>query len=181
MEKRSPGCIAVNRYGMRFCNEAGPYDPSWSVYAVRENSGLLDYRNLPAFHIFDYKVRRDGTIAGRSAGQALPDWVRRADSVPELARILGIDADQLQQTVREFNHHARRGRDPLFHRGIGNYDRRADPDIRATLAPVDTPPFFGAEVAPADSGTCGGPRVNANAQVLNPFGEIIGRLYASGN
>lgn len=181
VEKRSPGCIAVNRYGMRFCNEAGPYDTSWSVYTVRENSGLLEYRNLPAFHIFDYKVRRDATIAGRSVQQPLPDWVQRADSLPELARILGIDAANLQNTVRQFNRYARQGRDPLFHRGIGNYDRRANPAVRSTLAPVEEPPFFGAEVAPADSGTCGGPRVNRHAQVLDPFGEVIERLYASGN
>ena len=36
-------------------------------------------------------------------------------------------------------------------------------------------------LTPALLGTCGGPRVNAQAQVLDAFGAVIEGLYASGN
>ena len=49
------------------------------------------------------------------------------------------------------------------------------------LWPVAEAPFFAAEIAVGDLGTCGGPRVDARAQVLDPFGAPIAGLYASGN
>ena len=60
-------------------------------------------------------------------------------------------------------------------------DRFGEDDPSFVLAPLDTAPFFGAEVSLGDIGTCGGPRVNAKAQVLDPFGNWITGLYASGN
>jgi succinate dehydrogenase/fumarate reductase flavoprotein subunit len=186
IEKRGAGAIAVNRYGERFCNEAGSYDAGWRSYLYGENWGDLPYRNLPAFHIYDNKMRQNKSIAGRTAQQDLPGWVRVADTLPKLARQLGIDEAGLMQTVKEFNEFAANGKDLRFDRGSSVYDRtdspdpaKAGPDV--TLAPISEPPFFGAEVAPADTGTCGGARVNGNAQVLDPFGNIIPRLYASGN
>ncbi len=46
---------------------------------------------------------------------------------------------------------------------------------------MDKAPFFAAEIAVGDVGTCGGPRVDALARVLDPFGKPIEGLYASGN
>ena len=186
IEKRGAGAIAVNRYGERFCNEAGSYDAGWRSYLYGENWGDLSYRNLPAFHIYDNKMRQNKSIAGRSAKQPLPQWVRVADTLPELARKLGIDVAGLERTVAEFNRFAQDGVDLRFNRGASVYDRTDSPDPstagpEVTLAPISEPPFFGAEVAPADTGTCGGARVNGNAQVLDPFGNVIPRLYASGN
>ena len=186
IEKRQAGCIAVNRYGERFSNEAASYDSTWRSYLWGENFGELEYRNLPAFHIFDYSVRRGGSIAGRRSGDPLPDWLIAADSLDELADRLGIDRQGLANTVRVFNRNARQGRDPQFHRGESAYDRTdaIDPaaaGAEATLAPLENPPYFGVAVAPADTGTCGGARVDGHAQVLDPFGRVIAGLYASGN
>ena len=77
--------------------------------------------------------------------------------------------------------YARGGRDPDFQRGVSRYDRYGTDDVFITLGTLDEAPYYGAEVAAADLGTCGGARVNANAQVLDPYGDVIGRLYASGN
>ena len=104
-----------------------------------------------------------------------------APSLPELAEKLGIDAGGLSRTVARFNAFARELRDPDFHRGESSYDRYGQPDKTITLAPLEQAPFYGAEIAAADLGTCGGARVNANAQVLDPFGEVSPGLYASGN
>ena len=181
IEKRNSGGIAVNRYGERFSNEGADYDSTWRSYLAGENWGDLAYRNLPAFQIYDNGVRRNATIAGRNAGQPLPDWVAQANTLAELARRLGIDEAGLVRTVESFNRYAREGQDPVFHRGESIYDRFGEESPAVTLGPVEEPPFYGAEVVPGDTGTCGGPRVNENAQVLNPFGQVIRRLYASGN
>ncbi len=181
IEKAFPGSISVNRYGERFSNEAGDYDSTWRSYLAWENWGELRYRNIPAFQISDATVRRERTMAGRTAEQALPDWIVEAPTLGELASKLGIDADGLERTLNEFNRHARLGVDPAFHRGESAYDRRGDPSPTVTLAPLEEPPFYGTEVSPAHLDTSGGARVNRHAQVLNPFGQPISRLYASGN
>jgi len=181
IEKRAAGSIVVNARGERFHNEAADYDTTWRSYHTWENWGELGYRNLPAFLLFDGAARERGTIAGVPAGQPLPDWVATAPSLPELAEKLGIDPAGLSRTVARFNAFARDLRDPDFHRGESSYDRYGQPDKAITLAPLEQAPFYGAQVAAADLGTCGGARVNADAQVLDPFGEGIPGLYASGN
>jgi 3-oxosteroid 1-dehydrogenase len=181
IEKRAAGSIVVNSRGQRFQNEAADYDSTWRSYFTWDNWGELGYRNVPAYVLYDAKVRRDRTIAGLGADQPLPDWVTRADSLSELAEKLGIDAAGLARTVVDFNENAREGRDPELRRGVSAYDRYGLPDVGITLAPIEEPPFYGAEIAAADLGTCGGARVNGHAQVLDPFGEVIPRLYASGN
>jgi hypothetical protein len=181
IEKRSAGSIVVNRLGERFHNEAADYDTTWRSYHTWENWGNLGYRNLPAFLLFDSKARARGTIAGVSADGPLPDWVAQAPSLPELAEKLGIDSEGLTRTVARFNVYAGELRDPDYHRGESSYDRYGQSDKSITLAPLDEAPFFGAEIAAADLGTCGGARVNGRAEVLDPFGEVIPGLYASGN
>jgi len=181
IEKRSAGSIVVNARGERFQNEAADYDSTWRSYHTWENWGELRYRNLPAFVLFDSKVRRKGKIAGVGVDGQLPEWVTEAPSLSELADRMGIDAKGLARTVARFNVYARELRDPDFTRGESQYDRYGQDSPSITLAPLDEAPFFAAEISPADLGTCGGARVNANAQVLDPFGDPIVGLYASGN
>ncbi len=181
IEKRFAGSIVVNRYGERFQNEAADYDTTWRSYHTWENWGELGYRNLPAYLLFDSGYRERGNIAGLPSDQPLPGWVVSAPSLSELAEKVGIDAAGLARTVARFNAHASELRDPDFHRGESSYDRYGQPDKGLTLGPLERAPFFAAEIAPADLGTCGGARVNGQAQVLDPFGEVIPGLYASGN
>jgi succinate dehydrogenase/fumarate reductase flavoprotein subunit len=181
IEKRSAGSIVVNTRGERFQNEAADYDSTWRSYHTWENWGEMGFRNLPAFLLFDSKARAGGKIAGVGAEGILPTWVARAASIPELALKLGIDAEGLVRTVARFNVYAARLEDPDFHRGESSYDRYGQDDKGITLAPMDEAPFYGAEIAAADLGTCGGARVNERAQVLDPFGSVIPGLYASGN
>jgi hypothetical protein len=181
VEKRSAGSIVVNRYGERFCNETADYDSTWRSYFSWENHGDLRQRNLPAFVIYDARVRKNAPIAGKQPGEPLPDWVIERPTLAGIAAELSIDAAGLAATVAEFNLHAREGRDPRFQRAVSAYDRWGLDDSSAVLAPVEQPPFFAAELAVGDLGTCGGPRVDGSARVLDPFEQPIERLYASGN
>ena len=100
LEKSKPGAIMVNRYGERFCNEASDYDSLWRSFFAWENWGMIGYRNIPAYAIFDGSVREKYTICGVAKDQPLPDWVKQANSLRELAAMMGIDPDGLERTFR---------------------------------------------------------------------------------
>ncbi|GAA4102425.1 FAD-dependent oxidoreductase [Zhongshania borealis] len=180
-DRRTPGMICVNRYGERFCNESADYDSTWRSYHTWENWGDLRYRNLPAFHIFDHTSRERFGIFGRDNYQSLPDWIVKADSLSGLAKKLGIDEAGLITTVARFNRGARKGQDPDFHRGESAWDVYGTGEPSVVLAPLEQGPFYGAEVSPADLGTCGGLRVNHHAQVIDVFDRPIIGLYCAGN
>lgn len=181
IERRNPASLCVNRYGRRFCNEAADYDSSWRTFHTWENWGENGYHNIPAFQIFDHSCREHRTIAGRTKDQSLPDWVAVADSLEALAEKLGIDAAGLAATVAEFNRHAATGRDPHFHRGESPYDSNGSGKAADALQPLTRTPFYGAQVTPADLGTCGGLRIDERARVIDVFGQPIRGLYACGN
>jgi len=186
-DRGKPGSIMVNRHGERFCNEAADYDTTQRSFFAWENWGELGYRNLPAYGIMDHNCRTKYGIGGATADQPIPQWATQADTLTELAGALGIDPDGLEKTVSEFNENARLLKDPQSHRGESLFDTKGlycDSSIEgagATLAPLETPPFYAAEVAASDIGTCGGARVNSNAQVVSAFGQVIPRLYCAGN
>lgn len=180
-KKYNPSCILVNRYGKRFANEKADYDSSWRSFHAKENWGALKYKNIPAFQIYDHKDRTNGTLAGKKADQPLPNWFSQSSTIEGLANKLGIDPYNLKSTISNFNKNAVLGVDPDFHRGETHYDRMGIADTSLALQPLDLPPFYGAEIAPAHIGTCGGPRVNKLSEVLDVNEVPIQRLCASGN
>ena len=111
----------------------------------------------------------------------MPKWFSQSSSIEGLAKKLGIDQNNFKSTISNFNKHAVLGIDPDFHRGETHYDRMGLDNTSLALQPLDLPPFYGAEIAPADLGTCGGPRVNKLSEVLDVNEVPIQRLCASGN
>lgn len=95
-------------------------------------------------------------------------WIRRAETPAALAVQLGVDGGALEETVRRWNAACAAGVDDQF----GRHPK--------TLTPLDAPPYYGFTSAPLIGWTNGGPRRNERAQVLDPFGEPIPRLYAAG-
>jgi len=180
-KKYYPSCILVNRYGNRFANEKADYDSSWRSFHAKENWGALRYKNIPAFQIYDHKVRKNGTLGGKTSNQPLPKWFAKSSSIEGLAKKLGIDQVNLKLTISNFNKNAVLGIDPDFHRGETRYDRMGLDNTSLALQPLDLPPFYGAEIAPAHLGTCGGPRVNKFSEVIDVNEVPIKRLCASGN
>jgi 3-oxosteroid 1-dehydrogenase len=114
----------------------------------------------------------------------VPEWVMRADSLPQLAADLGIDAAGLAATVERFNGFAATGIDKDFRRGQSVYDHfYGDPDNtpNPNLGAIEQGPFYALRVYPGAIGTKGGARVNEHSQVLAVSGEPIEGLYAAGN
>ncbi len=181
LEKALPGSMIVNRFGKRFCNEAAGWETVSRTFFNWINSGEdPGYQNIPGYLIYDNKTN-PGNPMGNPTIMRTRDGVVRAGSLAELAQKLNIDSEALEKTVADFNEHAKLGKDPEFHRGETVFDRGGGNNAGNTLGPMNQPPFFSVEVAPATIGTCGGARVNGNAQVISPFNQPIPRLYAGGN
>jgi 3-oxosteroid 1-dehydrogenase len=178
-----PHTIIVNKKGRRFVNEAQNYNDLMKAFFAFEPNAY-ERPNLPAWLVFDHAYLEKYALMTVMPGQPPPDWLPRADTLDELARIVGIDARGLGQTVDRFNGLAVEGVDPDFARGESLYDRfYGDPDQRpnANLGTIAKKPFYALEVHPGAIGTKGGARVNVDAQVLRVDGVPIPGLYAAGN
>lgn len=183
-ERTRPGTIIVNGHGDRFTNEAANYNAFGAAFHVIDVN-TYTYVNHPAWMIFDHGYLSRYGLAGHQADQPTPAWIVRADSMGELGSAIGIDPARLEATVERFNRNAVAGHDPDFHRGESVHDRWWGDPARsgpaATLGALDTSPFYAVQVRSGALGTKGGPRTNANAQVLDVDGQPIAGLYAAGN
>lgn len=89
-----------------------------------------------------------------------------ANSLDELATKLGVPADNLKQTIAEYN------------KGI---DERKDPFGRKLYGKkIEKAPFFAGPRIPTVHHTMGGVQINKEAQVIDVNGNVIPGLYAAG-
>ena len=184
IERTLPHSILVNREGKRFCNEAANYSALAGAFH-RFEPATYDYPNMPAYLVFDSHYRERYPLASFMPGTPLPDWVAKADTLHELADKTGIDAGNLPATVSRFNDLAERLDDQDFGRGKTDYDRfygdRSRNGAAATLGALTKAPFYAVEIKMGALGTNGGPKTNAQAQILDVDGQPIAGLFGAGN
>jgi succinate dehydrogenase/fumarate reductase flavoprotein subunit len=94
-------------------------------------------------------------------------WIKRAESLADLAASVGLEPGALEESVRRWNRSCENGGDPEFGR-------------RKMLVPISKPPFYAIELSPAMLNTQGGPRRNARGQIVRPDDTPIPRLYSAG-
>jgi 3-oxosteroid 1-dehydrogenase len=186
-ERARPGAILVNRYGKRFVNEAANYNAIGKT-VVAFDAGRHEYANLPYWLILDQRYKDKYPLFTCAPGNdAMPEYLMKADTLEELAAIAGIDPAGLVASVERFNIMVRQGHDDDFNRGDNNYDNFymwGDPDFEApfrTLGLIDQGPYYAVKMESGALGTAGGPKVNADAQVVDWHGNAIPGLYAAGN
>jgi 3-oxosteroid 1-dehydrogenase len=171
-----PNAIIVNRHGNRFVNEL-----RFNIgEAIDERDADGMPRQLPCWVIGDARLL-DRLPPVRWAAQADPGWLRRAESVAALAAMIGLDPAVLAATIARYNAAAAAGRDAAFGRpsaadAAASGDRRR----RGGLEAIVRPPFLAMPFNRSILGTKGGPRTNAEAEVLRPDGSIIAGLFAAG-
>ncbi|WP_276527253.1 3-oxosteroid 1-dehydrogenase [Nocardia cerradoensis] len=190
-ERNLPGAIMVNADGKRFGNESAPYvEAVHTMYGGKWGQGDGPGENIPAWLVFDQRYRNRYIFAGLQPGQRFPsrwmenDNIVKADTLEELARRLGVPADNLAATVARFNAFAEKGVDEDFGRGKSHYDRYyGDPTVKPNpcLAALVQGPFYAAKIVPGDLGTKGGLVTDTAARVLRADGSVIDGLYAAGN
>ena len=184
-ERSKPGSIIVDRDGQRYFNEAVSYMEAGRQMYLRNQGG----RSVPSWLIVDSRHRKRYLFAFQPPGVTPKEWtesgyMKKADTLDELARVCGIDAEGLTATVERFNASARSGIDPDFHRGEGAHEQYQG-DVthapNASVGPVDKPPYYAVAIFPGDVGTSGGMLCDEFSRVLNADHQPIPGLYATGN
>lgn len=183
-ERTRPRSILVNRAAKRFVNEATNYN---AIGPVLHNfdANTHDYPNLPFWIVVDQAYVDKYRFFNATNKGVVPDWATRADTIEELGTQLGLDGEVLADTVARFNADVLAGRDTEFGRGDNTYDNFwGDKDFDGayrTLGVIDTAPFYAVRMESGVLGTCGGPRANADAQVLDWDDRPIEGLYVCSN
>jgi len=114
-----------------------------------------------ALNVEGYKPSAD------NSAELANGWIIKADTIADLAKATGLDTTVLPQTVTSWNAMCTAGADT-------DYGRTAQ------LVGLTTPPYYAIAVKPMILNTQGGPRRNAQAQILDTTGTPIPRLYAAG-
>ena len=176
VEMCSPHTIVVNREGRRFADET--FFQGMAPALRRYDAIRRHYDNLPAWLIFDHSYASQFSFANRPAGSPIPECVPRAQTLVELAGLLGVEVDGLQATVARFNLFADQGADEDFHRGEQKW-RLAGPSKNRSLGRIETPPFFGVELHPTNSNSTG-LLTDHLGRVMHHRRRAIPGLYATG-
>lgn len=185
-ERARPGAILVNRKGKRFVNEAANYNAVGKALHAFE-AGTHSYVNLPYWLIIDQRYKNKYYTFNSPPGAPAPAYMLQADTLEALAGMAGIDPQGLVSEVSRFNAMVCNGHDDDFNRGDCTYDNfymwgdpEFDPPFR-TLGVIDQGPFYAVKMEAGALGTAGGPKTNADGQVVDWNGNPIPGLFAAGN
>lgn len=154
-------CIAVNQRGLRFHDEAGPYERR--VDALQHQPGKVAH-----YIMDDDTFRRKAQLVAQ-----MPASPVSAGDLGALAAAAGIESAALGRSVSEWNGFLASGgaRDPDFGRVVLPEGRR----------PIARAPFHAVPMVVGSNFVGGGMRVTAGMQVVNVFGEAIPGLFAAGD
>jgi succinate dehydrogenase/fumarate reductase flavoprotein subunit len=191
IERAKPGLIAVTERGVRFGNEANSYHDFMQDLLAATPAGQPPEAWLLCDHAF---IRHYGLGAVKPAPLPLTAWLgngylQRGDTLADLARACGIDAERLQATVQRYNAMCQDGKDQDFAKGETPYNRIQGDALRASarglpnpcMGPIERGPFYAVKIVMGSLGTFAGLRVNLQGQVLDAHQQPIAGLYAGGN
>jgi fumarate reductase/succinate dehydrogenase flavoprotein domain protein len=150
------GRMVVNSKAQRFFNEG--YMPYQATVALsRTEDGI-------AWALGDSK------FAGAALLDAAVDGteVVKADTIEELAALMGVDADTLVKSVETYNTACATGNDTEFGKDASN------------LTAIDAAPYYAVRIYVCTGGTIAGVKTNLDFQVLREDGSVINGLYAGG-
>ena len=164
--------IVVNLEGERFLDEGADFHN----YTYAKYGGvILAQPEGRAFQVFDAKTRpllRKEEYDAR----VVPEFV--ADSIPELADLMGVDSPRFARTVADFNASIEPNPfDPAIKDGRVAH---VTPPKSNWALEIDTAPYYAYAVTCGITFTFGGIKVDDAARVLTDAGEPIPGLYAAG-
>ncbi len=175
---RQPRDIYVNAEGKRFMAEdeadaeAREHEvmkqPGWYFWVVFDEKALTtkDANGIENPIIMGWSVDRIKEEAQKNKALCV------ADTIEELAKKAGLPADNLTDTVLDYNKMVYKKLDPIpIAVGMGRlYFEDA----------IDQPPFYALKVHASVLVTFGGIKVNKNLEVLDKNGKVMNGLYAAG-
>ncbi len=146
----------INMNGERFVNED---KNSYVIYHdllkqdVPQGWGIIDADNA------------DAQVLEDSESQ----YVLKAETLDELAELMGVPADNLKKTVESYNVCVEKGEDTEFGTAIERMDAITDG------------PYYAFILSPITFSSLVSVKVDGNCRVLNTDGEIIPNLFAAGD
>lgn len=145
-----------------------------AVYITNMLARLGDPQS--AIAIFDQDI---WAVEGRSTVIPIDPWlekcggkISRASTIGELAADLGVDAAQLEVTVREYNEAIAAG-------GLGQLNPSRSTPERVPV-PIRKPPYCGIRLVPGITYTMGGIATDADGRVTKADGQCLAGLFAAG-
>lgn len=157
----------VNANGERFINETSFHD-SYDLKIGLKQPGMWHVG------IFDDVARQapDGQAQGQpiideAMKNAMPTVVK-AGTLEELAEAFGLPVDAVLASVEDFNAHVESQEPDEF----GRTDFLGEK--------IATPPFWGFDMEVIVATSKGGSKINAQAQALDRFDQVIPHLYVAG-
>ncbi|HVY99694.1 MAG TPA: FAD-dependent oxidoreductase [Dongiaceae bacterium] len=165
--------IVVNKNGERFFNEA---HSEYDYYAEEPCVAINRQPGGIGFFVYDAKIDEvpNWRIAIRSDQPAIV-----ADTLPELARKLGISVNGFMQTVETFNRACTDG--PI---DVSKFDHRSTkgivPEKSNFARSISVAPFGAYPIITSATFTYGGLKVTRDSQVVSASGSVIRGLYAAG-
>jgi succinate dehydrogenase/fumarate reductase flavoprotein subunit len=188
IDRAKPGVIAVTGDGQRFTNEALSYHDF--VQELVKACRRIGQEEVTCWLVCDHKHLRDyglGCVAPRPLpiGKHLSSgYLKRGNTLNELAQVLGVNAATLADQVATFNRDAATGVDTRFGKGSTAYNRyQGDSLVKPNpcMAPIATGPFYAVKVVVGEIGTFAGLATDAACRVLTREGTVVPGLYAVGN
>lgn len=173
--------LLVNKFGKRFMNEdhmqnatylsnAVSHQPERSGYSIIDSSIAKYYMKNGVDNVSlvrpdpDVSDFMDAIKMARDNGNS---GLYIADSIEELAELIGIDEETLVDTVDEYNDFCDSVDEEFF-------------KPKRYLRPITKAPFFAAKICPGGYGTVGGIRINENCEACDKDFMPIPGLYAAG-
>lgn len=153
---RGNGAILINREGQRFVNEITTRD--------KASAAILAQKGASAYLVFDQSVRNS---LSKIEGYVHLHIVEQGKTLAELAKIINVPANNLKQSISQYNKFVASGKDKQF----------ARPNMPREL---NHGPYYAIEVKPAVHHTMGGVVIDTKGEVKGQNGQIIKGLYAAG-
>ena len=176
--------IAVNQLGRRFYTETASYSASEPVICNQPSTAayfLFDHGARKSLQTTD-DVRRYTKMILPETEPLLSTWTDgqiddhiargdmvKADTLDQLALLIGVPPENLKGTVERYNEHVAQGHDADYLKELKG------------VQPIARPPFYAAPMKMNLLAlTAVGPRVDCEARVLHETSRAIPGLYAAG-
>lgn len=165
--------IIVGGDGTRFCDET-----CFPRHGHTYKAGTWYTQQIPdnSWCVFD-ETARTSAPAYPSWSEGMVDeiekgWVVKADTLEELAELIGVPAENLVAEVEKYNGYCETGVDIEFGKGPEH--------VASSLQPLVTGPYYAFPVYATMTNTQGGAKRNTNCEVVDVWGEAIPHLYSAG-
>jgi succinate dehydrogenase/fumarate reductase flavoprotein subunit len=186
IDRAKPGVIAVTPKGRRFTNEALSYHDFIQdlVKACKGSPEVTCWLICDHEHLREYGLGAVAPFPLPIGKHLKSGYLQRANSLQELAKIIGVPSAALQEEVETFNRDASSGVDSKFAKGSTAYNRyQGDSLVKPNpcMAPIRKGPFYALKIVVGEIGTFAGLLTDDSCQVLTKDRQLVKGLYAVGN